>query len=192
MKISMPDDPVFYYECSAGEFRLVYFLPVAHLKDLRRKKKISAQAVKDFPDGVDIGCTPSDFEDFRSSYGWSPPFDPDRACDAFRAVFSGTRRWKSFRGSGLIAAADLERHFKKVAGVVEPEDVDGLESMPATPARRRRRQSRQLRVQRALEKLKLPKVDVKKTLRQQRFSEIRWSKGESASDVFSRLHQRRS
>jgi hypothetical protein len=193
MRISMPREPVFYYECSAGDFRLVYFLPAGHLKNLLRRRRISEQAVSDFPDGVDIGCTEADFDDFEQLYGWRPPLDPEAICRAFLAILSDTRRWKSFRGSGLIPAKDLEQRVDAVTAAVE-RDAPPLPATPPgrpTPTQRRRAGSRRARVRRALEKLRVRKIDPKKDLREQVFSQLTWTRGESAVRVFSRLHEKR-
>lgn len=193
MHISMPREPVVYYECSAGEFRLVYFLPAGLLKTLLRRRKISEQAVADFPDGVDIGCTKVDFDDFEQLYGWRPPLDPEAICRAFFAILSGTRRWKSFRGSGLIPAKDLEQRVDAVTAAVDRDAPPLPEPPPGrpTPARRRRAGSRRARVRRTLEKLRVAKIDPKKNLREQDFSQLAWTRGESADRVFSRLHEKR-
>ena len=101
MAICSPREPVYYYECSAGGFRLVYFVPPDDLRQLYGANKISEQALQDFPDGVDLGCTEADFRDFEELYGWRPAADPVQIRRAFLALFSSTRRWKTFRGSAI-------------------------------------------------------------------------------------------
>ena len=72
MAVASPSERVYYYECSNGRFRLTYFIPPGELKRLCAKKRISPQAEKDFPDGVDLGCTEPDFKVFEETYGFRP------------------------------------------------------------------------------------------------------------------------
>ena len=76
MEIRSPTEPVYYYECSAGDFRLTYFIPPEELDRLIAGGKISAAVTDDFPDGVDLDCTEPDFAEFEGSYGTDRPRTP--------------------------------------------------------------------------------------------------------------------
>lgn len=129
MEIATPKEPVYYYECSAGRFRLVYFIPPGELQRLRDRGQLSDLAIRDLPDGVDIGCTDPDFSEFEELYGYRPPNDPEALQRAFFAIFSTTRKWKTFRGSGFIPAVDLEMQIETVETELESVDLE-----PATMA----------------------------------------------------------
>ena len=194
MAIRSPQEPVYYYECSAGDFHLVYFIPPNELRRLQANG-ITEQALKDFPDGVDLDCTEADFRDFHQLYGWRPASDPEALRETFLAIFSSTRHWKTFRGTGLIPAQDLDRQLGRVQQELErlPVASDADVARPRIAAGDRRRQ-RALdgRRKAALKKMRLPGIDVGQDLHGQRFSRSgTYSDGDSAVEVFSRLHEKR-
>ena len=95
MEIASPKEPVYYYECSGGRYRLVYFIPPGVLRSLHEQGRISQLALDDLPDGVDLGSTEADFAEFERLYGYRPPHEPSALLQAFFAVFSTTRNWRS-------------------------------------------------------------------------------------------------
>ncbi|MHC4641752.1 MAG: BTB/POZ domain-containing protein [Planctomycetota bacterium] len=196
MAIASPNENVYYYECNNGQFRLFYFMPPRELKNLCDTKRISRNVLEDFPDGVDLGCTEADFKQFKETYDYTIPRDPRALRNAFYAIFSTTRNWKKFRGSGFIPAADLEGHVKKVDGALQKEKK--IKEVPDLPPeqlsfkqlqRRRRRQDvRQRETYKVLRKLKVKGIDPGLTLTQQKFSTIKRQKGVYAKEVFINLH----
>ena len=90
MEVSSPIEPVYYYECSAGRFRLTYFIPPEEMDRLITAGRLHAHARDDFPDGVDLDCTLPDFVEFEDSYGYRPEADPEALQAAFFAIFSST------------------------------------------------------------------------------------------------------
>jgi hypothetical protein len=169
------------------------------LQQLCDQGNISRQVLEDFPDGIDLHCTEPDFEEFHTLYGYRPQFAPDALRRAFFALFSATRDWTNFRGSGFIPAADLERLVETVEDTLEseqiiPEDVQSLPEMPALEQRRQRinrQATQQSRVYRYLEQMEVPGIDPGQTLRRQKFSPIEMQEGESVEEVFSKLQSRR-
>jgi len=198
MAISQPREPVYYYECSAGRFRLVYFMPPEMLKPLTGDGTMSKQVLEDYPDGIDLGCTEPDFADFEANYGHRPPIAPEALQRAFFAILSTTHDWKTFRGSGFIPAADLESHVESVEKELEKEEALPEAEVVATalPLRERRvrfgrRAARRRRTDRVLEKMPVRGIDAKRTLRQQAFRSIEMKPGRSAEEVFTALHHGR-
>ena len=199
MKIASPNENVYYYECNNGQFRLFYFMPPRELKELCNKKRILRKVLKDFPDGVDLGCTEADFKQFEETYGYTIPLEPSALRNAFYAIFSTTRNWKKFRGSGFIPAADLEGQMKKVDGVLpkerkireEPELPPEQLSFKQLQRRRRRQDARQRETYKVLRKLKVKGIDPGLTLTQQKFSTIKMEKGVDAQEVFIKLHHKK-
>jgi hypothetical protein len=198
MSVAIPAEPVYYYECGAGRFRLVYFIPPDTVKRLQQARKISRLALRDFPDGIDLGCTEADFADLDASYGYRPPHDPAALQRAFYALLSTTRDWKTFRGSGFLPAADLERHLVPVAAALRAKGL-GAGVTPRAPAatlraRRRtasRRAAVQARTARVLQAMPIEGIDARRPLRDQPFGRIRMKKGRPAEEVFVQLHQRK-
>lgn len=198
MKVSIPKQSVYYYECSNGWFRLFYFIPPGTLERLCKEKRISKDVLNDFPDGVDLGCTEGDFKQFEDEYGYKLPFDPSELRSAFFAIFSTTRKWKKFCGTGFIPAQELERYVKKVTETLTREEVSLQKAqlrapqMPL-PELRQQRQMAATQSKQAydvLQKLQLRGIDAKRTLSQQEFSAIDMEDGHAAEDVFIQLHQR--
>jgi len=200
MEVVSPSESVYYYECSHGRFRLTYFIPHDELQRLHSGERISSQALEDFPDGVDLGCTEADFDVFEQTYGFRPKQDPGALRRAFLAILSSTHSWQRFRGSGFLAAGDLERHVERVEHVLPAsEPVRGvLEPLgsPASLKQRRqmghRRAVRRKRTDNALRKMRIEGIDPKRTLSEQRFTPIKVSKGTPAEEVFVQLHRKQS
>lgn len=202
MDVSSPIEPAYYYECSAGRFRLTYFIPPEEIDRLVEAGSLLSHTRGDFPDGVDLDCTEPDFAEFEGSYGYRPDVDPEALQAAFFAMFSSTRNWKRFRGTGLIPKADLEALVEPVTLKLETEGVEaegiaprdaGSEVAPLPLRERRRRMVRQVRnkarLQRSLEKMQVRVVDARRDMREQSFSEIKKSRGKPAAEVFDALHR---
>jgi hypothetical protein len=196
MEIASPKEPVYYYECSAGRYRLAYFIPPGELQRLHDEGQISDLALEDLPDGVDLSCTEPDFAEFKELYGYRPPYDPDALLRAFFAVFSTTRKWKSFRGSGFIPAKDLEMQMEMVEEELEAAELEHVDLAPppatATPKQRKslkiQQTAQQKRIRRAIKKRPAKGIDPRKSLRQQEFSKITMGEGKTAEEVFSELY----
>ncbi len=198
MEISTPREPVYYYECSAGSFRLTYFMPRSELERLHDEGKLAARALDDLPDGVDLGCTEPDFAEFKQLYGYRPPLPPDDLRRAFYALFSTTRDWRLFRGSGFIPKADLERQVDTVERELQRRNLTPTPTevpLAGASLERRREQmesraEQEIRIEATLRELPVSGVDPGKTLRQQQFSKIEMGTGKPAEEVFAELHQK--
>ena len=198
MSIMAPKETVYYYECSYGKYRLTYYIPPNELERLHKEKSISELAVQDFPDGVDLRCTEEEFAEFERSYGYRPPIEPAAVRRAFLAIFSTTQNWKKFHGSGFIAASDLEAHIGKVERALKRKKL--IETKAPPPPKRpsltkHHRHMHRLAIQRkklheSLEEMRIKGIDPRRTMAQQRFSDIKMGKGVEAEDVFIRLHQK--
>lgn len=195
MAIESPMETVYYYECSNGQFRLVYFIPPDELQQLIDQRNISSQVLEDFPDGVDLDVTKPDFDEFQELYEYRPQIDPDELHRAFFAIFSTTFEWENFRGSGFIPADDLEKHVSPIEENLRiekiiPEEIKPLPKKPSAKQRRQRvkqRAEQQSYVIDYLVQMQVEGIDPKKTLRRQQFSKIKQQEGESAEQVFSNL-----
>jgi len=201
MAVASPRQPVYYYECSGGRFRLVYFIPVNELERLRAGDEIAADALRDFPDGVDLDCTRPDFDEFERIYGFRPDNDPKALRRAFFALFSSTRDWERFRGSGFVPAIDLESRIEDVDETLSNHDVPPADLEPVPPptvtlelaARRAetiRKAVLQTRMREVLAEMPVQGVDPDRDLKQQSFSKIEWGGGRPAEEAFTRLHQK--
>mgnify|MGYP001823407088 CR=1 FL=1 len=88
-------------------------------------------------------------------------------------------------------------HLEPVAETLEAEGVRSLrqEAPPEdlTPRRRRQEIVRQTRnrsrAAKKLERMEVKGIDTKRDIRQQSFSEITWSKGKPAAEVFDALNR---
>jgi len=199
MEIASPKESVYYYECSNGHFRLFYFIPPGELKGLCDKQSISPKVLEDFPDGVDLGCTEADFKEFKDTYAYTIPLDPNALCRAFYAVFSTTHDWENFRGSGFIPAADLERHLEAVDEALlrdkkMQEDIKPpLSEMSLKQHRQRKHQQAvlQRQTEEVLREFQVKGIKPDLNMAQQKFTSINMAEGVGAEEVFIRLHQKK-
>lgn len=199
MDISSPRDAVFYYECSNMKFRLTYFIPPSKMETLIESGDLSAKALRDFPDGIDLTCREYEFEDFKQRYGYRPQFSADAVNRAFYAILTDTRKWKEQRGTGFIREAEMIRHVKKIDSMLKqkkmlPEDIGPLPEKPTL--RQRKIWMKKLAIQQSqmhsyLEQMHIEDIDPKKPLQKQELSTIRMKRGKSAEEIFSTLQQKR-
>ena len=195
MDISLPKEPVYYYECSSGTFRLTYFMPLEYLREIVEQGGVSGKVLEDYPDGVDIGCTEPDFEEFHRLYGYRPSTAPDSILRAFYALLTTTRDWKKYRGTGFISAKDIQNYVEVVDARLERDHLapEAIPKLPAHPSIEERRQRmiqiarRQSKVSNYLKQLPVEGIDPKLPLNQQKFTSIEVREGEKAAEVFTRL-----
>ena len=50
MEIASPKEPVYYYECSGGRYRIVYFIPPGVLQSLHEQGRISLKKYQWHPE----------------------------------------------------------------------------------------------------------------------------------------------
>jgi len=197
MSVSVPRERCYYYECSHGNVRLTYYIPPDILENLVKKGKLSEQALTDFPDGVDLDCTEPDFNEFRKTYGLSPEYKADELQNAFYAIFSSTKGWNSYRGTGLIHADELEAKIPEIKEKVkEPADkTDPKIEQPTTFEERYRRRLEGVSImaqnKKELRELILRGIDQRKPIHEQNFRSIRMSKGRKPQEVFSLLQNKK-
>jgi hypothetical protein len=201
MAVALPTERVYYYECSAGRFRLFCFIPAAELARLCDEHRIAHAAVVDYPDGVNLECTELSFSELQSAYGYRPPQDPEALRRTFLAMLTSTRGWRRFRGAGLVPAAELESRLASVEEAVRSRaashEAPARSTTPQQEGRRRSRSHRAVRHQgvaraldeRALERMQVDGVDPRRSLPDQAFSRIEWGEGADAAGVFLELHQ---
>lgn len=195
MSVSVPRERCYYYECSHGDVRLTYFIPAAHVKKMIRENKISKQVITDFPDGVDLDCTAPDFNEFRKEYGFIPEYSAEELQQAFYAIFSSTKGWSTYRGTGLIHAAELEAKIPEVKQSLSvPEDIPDEDEKPSGSFReqyKKRIEAVALTAQnkKELRELILRGIDQRKQIHEQMFRPIRMSEGKKPEEIFSLLQQ---
>ena len=195
MKISLPGEPVVYYECSYGNFRLTYHIPPGPLQMLIAQNDISPEVLEDFPDGIDLNCTESNFADFQKRYGYRPPLAPDSIHRAFFALLSSTRDWKNYRGSGIVPAKDIQRYAESAEAYLSQNQavLGEVPEIPDHPTLEQRHQYRDQQARREsmitnlLEHMALEGIDPSRTLKNQAFSPIEMQAGEDAAEFFSEL-----
>ena len=168
---------------------------------------------------MDLRVGETDYKDFKKSYGYRPKADPEVVKNVFYSIFSTTKNWKNYRGSGVIPADDLEERI----GDIEMEDkknrsfLDFVKTSyeiaePKFPISRvkpdaryrlkkadlkryRRLRKSEANVQKAVDEFLRnvrPKgIDPKKTLQKQTFSELHWTEGDKIEDVLARIQHKR-
>lgn len=107
MPISIPTNPVYYYEVTAKSTRLLLWLPWDYL-ELIAKGNVSKQILKDYPDGIDIEISKSAFKELRERYNFEIEVNPFWIWRAFDALWlKGVT--KQLPCSGYIEKKFLER-----------------------------------------------------------------------------------
>lgn len=197
MSISVPCERCYYYECSHGKVRLTYFIPPEVLVTWIRQNKINNLVLTDYPDGVDLDCTEPDFNEFREDYGFIPEYTADDLQNAFYAIFSSTKGWSTYRGTGLIHAQELEAKIPEVQEKIkEPLDEPGQEEgQPMSFEERYRKRLKAVALtaqnKKELRKLILRGIDQRKPIHEQKFRSIRMSLGKKPQEVFSLLQNKK-
>jgi len=222
MSIISPKERVYYYECSYGKFRLTYFIPHSELKKLPINAQIKEKLLIEYPDGIDLRVEETDYSDFKKTYGYRPPINPEVAQKIFFTMFSKTKNWEEFIGSGIIPAKDLEeKQLADIERSVKKDKNQSFSDFIRTPHEKKKPKipeitkfrkevmlkpdkkhlksyhrirkyqgEKQKTVYKFLKKIKPAGIDSNKTLREQRFSEIKWTKGDRIEDVFARIQNR--
>ncbi len=199
MGVTVPIERCYYYECQNASARLTQFIPAEILQKWITKEKIDPKILDHFPDGVDLDCTDADFKEFSENYQYVHPFTAEQIQNTFFAIFSTTKNWKKYRGSGLIHARELENNIE----VVEKDVVDkvklkykGRIVAPKTIFQKNTitvnldRQQKDLIKQ--LIAIPIKQIDTSKPIHQQRLSKIKMSKGENPEKIFMALNQRKN
>lgn len=203
MPVQMPLEPTYYYECSYGNFRLIYHIPFANLEQLFSDGNILKDALEDYPDGADINCTLSEYEVFEETYQYRPPAEPEKLRRGFYALFSSLELgsdWDDFIGSGYVEASKLERISADVDESLRPVDDKFVEklTLPADHSFADQRMVRieqvaqQTEVDHTLQKIKLDLInkeldpDLPPT-RQSLIPDM--DDGESPEEIFSRAQR---
>jgi len=197
MSVSVPRERCYYYECSHGKVRLTHFIPPVLLETMIRENKISAQAFVDFPDGVDLDCTEPDFNEFREAYGYNHEYSADDLQNAFYAIFSSTKDWSTYRGTGLIHADELEAKIPEIKEKIEEpaveSDLDTAQPKSFEERYRKRLKAVALTAQnkKELREVILRGIDQRRPIHEQKFKSIRMSQGKKPQEVFSLLQNKK-
>jgi len=195
MPLALPNEKIYYYECHNGSFRLSLFIPPSEINALIDSNLISQRVMEDFPDGIDLGCTEYDFQDFEKSYNYRPGFDPAQLREAFFAILSSTNNWQKFTGSGFIPAKEIEHQVDIIEESLKEEDLEPVtfkaapEPLPLKKFRQTKRQkaAQQKKRMNFLRKFKVDGIDPNKSLAKQEFPKISISEGQETEDVFFKL-----
>ncbi len=207
MSIRSPDERVYYYECSAGKYRLTYHIPYSELMKLVKENKIKKQVQDDFPDGVDLRVSETDYKNFNMVYGYRPEAAPWVTEKVFSSFLYATKDWRQFRGSGLIPAKEIDQKIPNSTLL-----LTSRETKPMVPTTRkvrgkkilqtdqgelkRHRLARENKVKKQkeiedlLNKAKPEEINPTKSLQNQNF-QIRYTEGERIEDMFSRIQHKR-
>ncbi len=204
MSISLPTEPVYYFECYNGEFRLTYFIPIRKLRDLVKKGHANESILKDFPIGVDIDCYEQEFNDFKKTYSLKLPYSPEDMADAFFAIFTSTKNWKNFIGTGYLRAIDVERHIKEVSRGIKDLDIIEERITPPSdkPSYKQMKSNTKRSINASRKKMQYLKkftpdewVENDKQINEQNFPNIKMEKGkgkENREEFFNRILKNKS
>lgn len=199
MAVALPLEPIYYYECFYGDSRLTYFIPYHMLEKLVNEQNVDAAVLKDFPLGIDLDCNEPDFQAFKKTYGYRPKYSAEAINQAFFAMYSSTRNWKKFRGTGHIPAKDLEKHIKPITKDLKEQEltIEQLPPLPKEPTSKAKKRwvkkklNVQSKAQKFLRNLEVKEMDKRKNLTEQSFSQIKMEKGkESTKEFYSRLYKK--
>ena len=100
MKIKVPSNCVYYYECSRNKARLLYWIPPIVMNGLIREGRVKGEIVRDYPFGLDIWVSSDVFEEYREKYWLVLDIDPDAVWRAFLSLW--LKETQSYMGVGYI------------------------------------------------------------------------------------------
>lgn len=114
MNLSLPAEPIYYFEIGPHEPRLTYHLPfdlmVAHAKS----GQLSPDVIKYYPHGIEVRVSESGYEDAREEFGFSSTVKPIDVQQAFDRLI----RLVSPPSTGNVSASFLDQYT--ASGVVIP------------------------------------------------------------------------
>jgi len=199
MGVAVPVERCYYYECQNGSARLTHFIPAETLQIWIADGKIDPKILEEFPDGVDLDCTETDFAEFSEHYKFVHPFTAEQIHNTFFAIFSTTKNWKNYRGSGLMPAKELESNINEIEKEVAEKVRLKYQGRILTPKTLKQRNLRQVFLDRSVQELKdelidkpIRQIDTGKSMQQQRFGRIKMSKGENPEKIFMALNHRKN
>ncbi|MEM6472815.1 MAG: hypothetical protein AAF802_24850 [Planctomycetota bacterium] len=191
--VEVPAEPVYYYEVSRGECRLLYFIPAERLEQLIQEGECDPQALVDYPDGIDLPCTESQFQEFSAAYKFRPTHDPQTLMRAFYAIWTSTKDWVDGTHSGFIPANVVEDQIEQIVGLLAAEELEPKPSRQESNILKRRNyqanlEAVQQKVKLSLEDLAVEIIDQKRSIAEQSFPKIRMQKGVSIDKLFNQLN----
>jgi hypothetical protein len=100
-----PDRCVYFYETTRDGFRLFYCIPPQELRHMTLLRRAQRSVLRDYPDGIDLGVSPDEFDAFRTRYRLNLPKDPRSLSCAFAAIWLQGK--KPFPATGYLEAQFL-------------------------------------------------------------------------------------
>ena len=199
MSVEVPAEPVYYYECSNGNFRLNYFIPFERLEELVAEGALKKEVLEDYPDGIDLNCTKHDFDEFEAHYGYRPKYKAETLQSAFYAIWTDTHDWEQTTHADFISADVIENsipqeEMSELPEITAPtEDIETAQIIGPDLKERRSRQTRRNLKQRQilskLQNLRVRNVNPEAPIYAQKFVPPKMQEGEKAQNVFIRLSQ---
>src|SRR5579872_4521657 len=98
MRLAIPLTPVYYFEVTPRSERLLYHLPYPRLAVLVRRKIVRREALRDFPDALEVEVSDEEYRLVREEYGFRPPLTPRLVWVAFRGLLVHSHDEPSIRG----------------------------------------------------------------------------------------------
>jgi hypothetical protein len=192
MKLSVPINRAYYFEITPRSVRLIYFVPRKELSALVRQRVLREEALQDFPYGLEVEVSDSEFRLVHEEYGFVTPLPPRLVWFAFRGFWIHSNKRDPAR-SGVLDARRLEAYARELQpeideferearrlGVSETREIetstDRQAEQPPVWSELRDAVLRCIRPRDANPQLPLD---------QQEWSKVRMSRGRSAAEVFS-------
>lgn len=195
MKMELPEEATYYYECTGKKTRLLYWIPKNVLKDMVNKGEAKKAILRDYPLGLDIKVSQDVFDEFRKKYGLVLDVVPEDVWKAFRSLWLKDK--KSFWGSGNIKKSFLEGLAKKIHKDMEgfKPPLPSTKERPESAKQRKKAFTSQTKIDQDtdefLEKFKVPHFKKKKPVAEQTFSRVKMTKGVDPFKVFNALQKRK-
>ena len=195
MPVKLPIEIVYYFEISPVGDRLLYCIPSAILRAMKKKKEINESIVKDYPDGVDVKVTSEALEKFNDTYGLQLNIDPSSLNRAFQ--FLKYKSGKEFPKTGFIERKFLEDLSKKLESELKERKISlipdskklGVDKLSIKKTLLKNQRDTERKVKSEFHKIKFKPLDEKIPIIGQDFLKVKMSKGEKAFDFFSKMQQ---
>jgi hypothetical protein len=179
---------VYYYEHSprANSFRLLYCIPRSELERRVKAKSLKKSILTDYPAGVDMRVETQEFNEFRSRYGLSLPFEAFHIWHAFDAVRLQVKG--GMQPTGYLKRSFLDRLARDIVRALSKAPVWPSLDMEARGAEKLRELGEyDARMTEFLKSFPIRGLKTGARIEDQPFSRIKMSGTVPVTRVFSRL-----
>jgi hypothetical protein len=198
VRVSVPAVAVYFFEVTPRSTRLLYYLPRRKLQSLVKRQSVSAEALLDFPYGLEVEVNDLGYAILREQYHFEARVSAAEAWNAFRGFYLAVAR-AGFPRSGWIDADTLEEYALSLHPLFRESDtafsqawsdeVGETTTRAALRGALNRAQSR--RRDQLLAEHPPPRTDPEAPFQNQPWANVRMTSGVSVAAMFAAIQSAR-